>query len=950
MTRPAADPVTGPAVTAPGSVSVSVLGPLTATVDGRPVDLRGPRQRAVLAALVLAGPRVVTVDRLLADVWGDAAPGVGTLHYYVSQIRHALEPSRARGEPPAVVVRQGPGYALRLPDEAVDARRFARLAAEGAQALADGRPRAVELLEAALGLWRGPAYADVADAGFLAPELTRLGELRLAAAEDLIDARLRAGDTAVAVATAREHTARHPLRERGWELLVLALSRAGRQAEALAAVATVRRLLAEELGLDPGPGLLRVEAAVRAQETAPPAPAPRAPAPSAAIPVPLTAMVGRDELLAEVVADLGDHRLVTLTGPGGVGKTRLALEVAARLGPATDAVLVELAVLDDPALLTTTLAAALGLSAAEPAALAGLLGGRAVLVLLDNCEHLVGAVAGLLADLLARCPGLRVLATSRATLELPGELVREVPPLDPAGAATRLFVQRARSAAPGWRPDAAELAAVARVCAQLDGLPLAVELAATRMRVLSAEELAAAIDRSRLALPSDGQGGAPAHQRGMERTADWSYSSLDEPQRRMFRRLAVFAGPFDLAAAAALAEPGTARPDDPFDDAVPLVAGLVRRSLLATVPGAGPRRFRMLRTLREFALLRAGAGERAATEAAHRRFVLRAAVAAEREIRGPAAAATMAGLRRDRAEHRAALGSALAAGDASAAAGLCAALSWFWYRDGAIGEGLRFAAAALDLPGAVEDGLRAQVLHGTGGLRYLAADAAGAARALRTATELAAAAGEAVLTAHSAAWLAHMRTFLDPAAEALAAAEAAAEAAAGTEPWVHAEALMIAGMARRRTGAAPARPVLARAVDVAEAAGHGWAVVSSTWALMKAAVDDGDLDAALAAAARMRGPLSADGDVTSWLVLVHTTAGVLAGTGRAAEAATLMGAVDALGERVGFHPGRMDPVDGPREAEAVRAALDPADLARHLARGRDLGRAEVDALLGELLG
>ncbi|WP_214407957.1 BTAD domain-containing putative transcriptional regulator, partial [Pseudonocardia lacus] len=584
--------------------AVSVLGPLTATVDGRPVDLRGPRQRAVLAALVLASPRVVTVDRLLADVWGDAAPGVGTLHYYVSQIRQALEPSRPRGEPPAVVVRQGPGYALRLPPEALDARRFARLAAAGARALADGRHEAVDLLEEALRLWRGPAYSDVADAGFLAPELARLGELRLAATEDLVDARLLVGDTTAAVAAAQEHTARHPLRERGWELLVLALSRAGRQAEALAAVGTVRRLLAEELGLDPGPGLLRVEKAVRAQEAGAaggrggrqgggPPPAPARPG-TAAIPVPLTALLGRDDLLRDVLADVERHRLVTLTGPGGVGKTRLALEAAARLGPATDAVLVELATLDDPALLATTLAGALGLTAGEPAALAALIGPRPVLVLLDNCEHLLAAVGGLLAALLARCPGLRVLATSRATLDLPGERVHEVPPLDPAGAAAQLFVDRARSMVPGWEPDAAERAAVTRVCAQLDGLPLAVELAAARMRVLSAGELAEAIDRSRLALLAEGQGGAPAHQRGLERTADWSYAALDQPQRRLFRRLAVFAGPFDLAAAAALAGAADGRPDDPFDAAVPLVAGLVRRSLLATVPGPGPRRFRML--------------------------------------------------------------------------------------------------------------------------------------------------------------------------------------------------------------------------------------------------------------------------------------------------------------------------------------------------------------------
>lgn len=921
-------------------VEVLVLGPLQATVDGHPVDLRGPRQRAVLAALTLASPRMTTVDQIMADVWPDGhEPGVGTLHYYVSQLRGALEPGRARTEAPTVLVRQGPGYALRLPADAVDAQRFTRLVAAGSRAMADGRPDAVEVLEQALGLWRGPAYSDVADAPFVAAELGRLDELRLAATEDLIEARLRAGPAAAVVAAAQEHTARHPLRERGWELLVLALYRAGRQAEALDAVGTVRRLLAEELGLDPGPGLVRVEAAVRAQSAAAGGPATGAVAAAvespgrSPIPVGLTELLGRDDLIADLTAEVAAHRLVTLTGPGGVGKTRLALEVARRCVD-IDVALVELATLADPDLLATTVAAALGAPTDD---LAALLGDRRVLVVLDNCEHLLDAVCGLVAPLLGRCPGLRVLATSRATLDLPGERVREVPPLDPDGAA-RLFVDRAGA---GWRPAAAEQDAVARICAQLDGLPLAVELAAARMRVLSADQLATALDGSRLALLTDGLGGAPVHQRGLEATAQWSYAGLPEPQARLFRRLSVFAGSFDADGATALA-------GETLAATVPLLGGLVRHSLVATVPGAGPRRFRMLRTLREFAGLRATPDERADAARAHRHHALAGAVAAEREIRGPGAGEAMARLRRDRPEHRAALASALHTGDSPTATALAAALSWFWYRDGAIAEGLRFAADALALPGPVDDLTRSRVLHGVGGLRYLGGDPAGAATALTGAVALAGRARDPAARAHSAAWLAHMDTFTRPAAAALAAAEAAA--AVDTEPGVHAEALMIAGMARRRTGLGPARPVLREAVDVAEAAGHGWAVVSSTWALMKAAVDDGDPDAALAAAARMRGPLAADGDVTSWLVLVHTTAGVLAGAGRPAQAATLLGAVHALGDRVGFHPERMDPADGHREAAAVRAALDPAEFARHEAAGRELGRAEVDALLADLLG
>nr|WP_275585988.1 BTAD domain-containing putative transcriptional regulator [Geodermatophilus sabuli] len=927
----------------------------------------GPRQRAVLAALVAAGPRMVGTEELLTDAWpAGTAPNVGTLHHYVSQLRAALEPGRASGASPEVLVRRGPGYALVVPPEAVDAVRFARLAARGADALATGRAgEAVELLSTALDLWRGPAYADVDTEG-LAPVAVRLTEQRLAATEDLLDALLRTGRAADAVGRAREHTAEHPLRERGWELLALALYRSGRQADALAALGTVRRVLAEELGLDPGPGLAAVEAAVRAHDPAldpaveprpdPGAAPPTAPPVGTALPVPLTDLVGRDGELASVDAALEQARLVTLTGPGGVGKTRLALAVASRwAGRGHGVVLAELDALDDATLLPATVASALGIPGVPDARrLADVVGDRRVLLVLDNCEHLVDAVADLLTTLLARTAGVRVLATSRESLDVAGETVREIGPLDPAGHAVELFVQRVRAVLPDWAPDDPEQRAVRAVCAGLDGLPLAVELAAARMRVLSAEQLAEGL-ADRFALLGEAPRGAPRSQQGLEQTVDWSYRTLDPRERELFRRLAVFAGSFDLTAAAAVASPSAGWAATGPAPTVPLLAGLVRRSLLSVRPGPGDRRYRMLETLRAFALERSSETEREEVRTLHRRHVIRRAQAAERLVRGPDSAAALAGLRRDTPEHRTALASAIAAGDDDALLDLTAALSWHWYRSGDLVEGRRAlerAAATVERPDPRSQVRRARALVGLGGLQYLAGEPGAAAAVLGAAAEHADRGGDAAVRATATAWRAHMLSFTAPAADALALAEdAVVQARAVGEGWIEAEALMILGMALRTTGSErDPRPVLAAAVDTAERAGYAWGAVSSTWALMKAAVDADDLTGALAAAARMREPLTADSDVTSWLVLVHTTAAVLARTGRVVEAATLAGAVAEHGGRIGFDPARMDPVDGPREAAAVRNGLPRNEHRRATAAGRELGREQVDALLRELLG
>ncbi|MET0863288.1 MAG: BTAD domain-containing putative transcriptional regulator, partial [Nakamurella sp.] len=451
---------------------LSVLGPISATIDGQDIELGGRRQRAVLAALVLSSPRVVDADDLLTRAWpADSPPNKATLHFYISKLRAALEPDRPRTAAAQVLIRRGPGYALILPPDAIDAVEFDRLLASGAAASAAGRwVEAVTMFTAAQALWRGRPYAEVADLPWIQPEIARLDELRLAAGEDLLDALLHAGRAAEVVGPAQQATARHPLRERGWELLATALYRTGRQAEALAALRTVRGVLADELGIDPGPGLVAVEQAVLAQAPIPPAtPAvlnsvPAATLPSSAVPpLPLTGLVGRVNDVAGVEALLASGRLVTLTGPGGVGKTRLAMEVVRRqssqpAGPGSETVhWVELAGLVDQTLLAVTVAASLGIPGVRDAqGLAAVLSGQRLLLVLDNAEQLIDAVAELVPLLLSRSPGLRILLTSRETVDVPGELIWEVQPLDPPTDAVRLFVARATAAMPNWVPDAAE--------------------------------------------------------------------------------------------------------------------------------------------------------------------------------------------------------------------------------------------------------------------------------------------------------------------------------------------------------------------------------------------------------------------------------------------------------------------------------------------------------------
>lgn len=673
-------------------VRIGVLGSVSAGVDGRPVALGGIRQRAVLAVLVAARGRLVPQDVLIDEAWdSQSVPTPATLHSYIAGLRKALEPGRTAGGSAEVIVRESLGYTLRLRPEQVDAERFTELAAEGERLVRSGdADAAARVLAEALGLWRGPAYHEFAEYVFAVPEAARLHGLRLSAQEDLFTAELARGRHTAVIGDLEKHTVEQPLSERGWELLALALYRSGRQGDALATLRTARRVLAEQLGVDPGPSLHRLEVALLEQDdsAAPPVadvvrPAVDIePAPPARrgrrLPLALTGLVGRDEEQARIGALLRENRLVTLTGAGGIGKTRLALEVARARDDEDGPWLVELAVLEapDPELLVADIADVLGFRDATTAErLAQVLGPRTTLLLLDNCEHVLTAAGRTVAHLLSHCAGLRILATSREPLGVAGEVVYEVGPLPP-GAARELFFARAAAAVPGWVPDSREIATGETICQELDGLPLAIELAAAQCRMLAVDQIAQALDDPFAVLVGGPEMG-PARHRALQTTVEWSHRLLDPPERELFYRLSVFAGGFDLDAATAVGG----------GPVLPELTGLVRKSLLATEAGSRPRRYRMLQTLKDFARRKADQAVLTAAQASHRSWVLGRAEAAEDLLYGERARTAMEQTTRDLPEIRAAFTSALLSRDAEYALRLAGALHRYWYRWGHIRSG-----------------------------------------------------------------------------------------------------------------------------------------------------------------------------------------------------------------------------------------------------------------------
>ncbi|MFD7546317.1 ATP-binding protein [Streptomyces sp. NPDC059816] len=739
----ATDGAPGPPVTTTGGgIRFAVLGEIAVLDgDGNPVRVPELKVRALLASLLAAhlvdAGRPVAAHRLIDDLWGEEQPGnpLRALQAKVSQLRRVFDEVRPGGR--AHLASRAPGYQLLVPQGALDADRFRELA-ERARQVPDADARAA-LLAGALDLWRGPAFADFAEETFARTAVERLEEERLTLVEERSAARLDAGDHLALATELAPLVAEHPLRERLTAVHVRALYRAGRQGDALTAYERLRHRLADDLGVDPSPELAALHGAVLRQDpelSAPPAPARAVVAPRTNLFVPPGELVGRDGAVAEVAQLLTGRRLVTLTGPGGVGKTRLALAVAdrARNDFPDGTWLVELARDGEP---VEAVAAALGLrddgvwGVQEPSSpaekLAAALRGTRTLLVLDNCEHVVDEVAGLVETLLRRAPEVVVLTTSRESLALAPETLWQVPPLDPAGG-VQLFAERAASAAPGFVLDDSNRDAALAVVRRLDGIPLALELAATRVRALGVERLLTRLD-DRFRLLDGGQRGAPARQRTLRAVIDWSWEPLAEDERAVLRRLAPHPDGYALEGAEAVCAGDGVEAADVFG----LLARLVDRSLVQV--SADGSRYRLLESVAAYGNERLV--EACELDAVHERHLARDTALAEAAVPGlrdGRQAGVLELLDTERANLRWALDTALARGDASHALRLCDALAWYWVLRGRLGEARRALTAARDLPGG-DPAARARAAVWLTGVRIMSGD--GADRAVRIAAALA---------------------------------------------------------------------------------------------------------------------------------------------------------------------------------------------------------------------
>jgi predicted ATPase/DNA-binding SARP family transcriptional activator len=720
----------------PNALRIGLLGPLQVTDQaGSPVQVGGRQLRVLLILLALNAGRVVPVGYLAEQIWPGDPPGHpgNALQTLVSRLRNAGFRDVIESHPA--------GYRLAVPPEAVDVMAFEALAARGRRALADGDPEgAARELRAALAAWRGQPLADAAGYDFADLAAARLAELRSSVLADRIEADLALGEGGSLVGELRALVSADPLAERPRALLMRALYAAGRQAEALAVYAEARELLADQLGVDPSAQLEQVYLRIlRGEEKlaalakdqdhdpertlVPPIGTVTPPRPRSH----LTSFVGREEEIARVLKSLAAARLVTLIGPGGVGKTRLAAEASGRLDAA--AWFVPLAPVTDPAEVPYAVLDTFGIRgpviarrAAEPGSapqdrLAASLGDRDEVLVLDNCEHVIEAAAEFAAAVLAACPQIRIIATSRQPLRIDGETLFPVPPLPvppvPSPSAVlvasyesvRLFRDRAVAVRPDFELDEGNAAAVARICRSLDGIPLAIELAAVWLRTLTPAQLAGRLD-DRFALLTGGSRTALPQHRTLRAVVDWSWGLLSGREQVLARRLAVFPG----GAALAVAERVCADEMLPSAEVLPALSGLVDKSIIAAEPEKPEKpeepeepdreapRYRMLETVRAYGLDRlAEAGEETRIRDAFAAFYLNLAETADPRLRTAEEPRWLRELVAEQDNVYAALRWTIACQDGDAALRFIMSLAWYWQLRGEPGEPEALARQVLAL-------------------------------------------------------------------------------------------------------------------------------------------------------------------------------------------------------------------------------------------------------------
>ena len=683
------------------------------TDDGALADMPGARLRGLLIALALEPGRAVPKATLLDWIWGEQPPADATnaLHRLVSRLRKAL--------PEGLIEGQTDGYRLTVEPDAVDAVRFERLVG---RARDDEGPQRVRRLREALALWRGAAMQDVGlqDSAAFDAAVTRLERLRLTAMEDRFDAEIRLGHGAELVPELTDLVAAHPVRERLAAALMRALVATGRDTEALLVYQRTREALADALGVDPSPELSALHVALLRGEVG------RREDRKTNLRVELTSYIGKDDDVAAVGELITEHRLTTLIGPGGSGKTRLATETASTLlGDLPDGVwLVELAAIGADGDVAQATLAALGLRDAllgeasnmEPTdRLIAAIREWETLLVLDNCEHVIESAAAFAHRVLGECRRLRILATSREPLGITGEVLWPVAPLAlperDAGSgeiasapAVRLLRDRAAAVRKDLVVDAHTLSTMARVCRALDGMPLAIELAAARLRTMSIDQLADRLD-DRFRLLTGGSRTALPRHRTLRAVIDWSWELLTDAERMVLRRLSVFSGGASLDAAERVCVGDTVVAGQVFE----LLTALTEKSLVLTEGERAPR-YRMLGTIKEYAAHRlAEAGESDLARHAHLAYFTELTETVDPLLRRAEQMKWLATLAAEHDNIGGAMRGALAAGEADGAMRLAAAAGWYWWLSGHKAEGIELIIAATETPGEVADESRAVV-------------------------------------------------------------------------------------------------------------------------------------------------------------------------------------------------------------------------------------------------
>jgi predicted ATPase/DNA-binding SARP family transcriptional activator len=689
------------------SLEIRVLGPFEILVGGRAVGVSGSKRHGLLALLALRRGRVMAVDELIDALWGEELPAAprNAMQHHVARLRAAL------GQ--GAIIAAADGYALA--DSRVDALRFEEALGEARAALREGDARTgAASVAMALSLWRGPALQGLTDTAWFRAEAQRLESLRVDALEEQFEAGLALGEHRELLSALRLTVDENPYRERLWGQLMLALYRSGRQADALEIFHDARRVFSDQLGLEPGPELRQLQEAILAQDPAIAAvpPAPR----RGNLRTPTTLFVDRENELAKVVELLREHRLVTLTGPPGVGKSRLALEAARTLDGETSAGawLVELANAGGPTGVVRLVAQAVDARGPDPLArvIARLRDEEAILVF-DACEHALEEAARVAAALLAECAGVRVLATSREVLHLTGEARLAVQPLAVgdrervASPALQLFAARARAARPGFELTAEAVPVAAEIARRVDGLPLAIELAAARMNVLGLSELLSAVKRRPASL--DGQAVADPSTIALQGLVEWSYDLLHGDEKTLLHQLVVHRGGASLPSLLALAA------EEGLNEATAtyLLGALVDKSIVTVSFPEDEARYYLLDTVREYALERLiESGHFEDTVRAHAEYFAGLADAARTELRAPARSPRSAcsSLAREDDNFWAALTYARDACDAVTAARLAAGLGWYFGIAERVAEGRAFIEAALPTADAAPVPLRIELL------------------------------------------------------------------------------------------------------------------------------------------------------------------------------------------------------------------------------------------------